>query len=135
MRCILGPIDGSSIHRVLLGVIVFTVLDLDVKPVISPEGCAAILWRSAEHKEKAASALRLTAPDLVELGVCDEIVPEPEGGAHSDWDEAARLLELALHRSVKELAKLSKKQLLESRWAKYEVIRNENSWQSYYLIL
>ncbi len=122
---VVSAVIGEGMSGGALGIGVtdrILMLEHAIYSVISPEGCAAILWRSAEHKEKAASALRLTAPDLVELGVCDEIVPEPEGGAHSDWDEAARLLELALHRSVKELAKLSKKQLLESRWAKYESI-------------
>jgi len=90
--------------------------------VISPEGCAAILWRSAEHKEKAAEALRLTADDLHEMGVCDEIVPEPDGGAHADWDEAADHLAEALDRTLEGLEKLSTKKLLEQRWAKYEAI-------------
>jgi len=95
--------------------------------VISPEGCAAILWRSAEHKEKAAVALRLTATDLSEIGVCDEIVPEPEGGAHTNWDGAAENLAEALSRTVKGLQKLSTKKLLEQRWAKYEAI---GSWRT-----
>jgi acetyl-CoA carboxylase carboxyl transferase subunit alpha len=90
--------------------------------VISPEGCAAILWRSADYREDAAEALRLTAKDLAELGVCDEVVPEPPGGAHSDWDAAAELLGDALHRTVAELEKLSEKKLIEARWAKYESI-------------
>ena len=97
-------------------------LEHSVYSVISPEGCAAILWRSAEHKEKAASALKLTAADLFELGVCDEIVPEPQGGAHADWDQAATYLEDALDHVVKELSKLSTKKLLAGRWAKYEAI-------------
>ena len=97
-------------------------LEHSIYSVISPEGCAAILWRSAEHKEKAASALRLTAADLLEIGVCDEIVPEPQGGAHADWDQAAAYLQDALDRVVKDLSKLTTKKLLAGRWAKYEAI-------------
>ena len=97
-------------------------LQHSIYSVISPEGCAAILWRSAEHKEKAANALRLTAKDLLDIGVCDEIVPEPEGGAHADWDAAAANLEEALDRVVGKLEKLSKKKMLSQRWAKYESI-------------
>ncbi len=97
-------------------------LEHAIYSVISPEGCAAILWRSAEHKEKAANALRLTAADLHASGICDEIVPEPHGGAHSDWDEAASRLAEALGRTLDELGKLSVKKLLAQRWAKYEAI-------------
>lgn len=94
--------------------------------VISPEGCAAILWRSAEHKEKAATALKLTARDLKRLGVCDEIVPEPEGGAHTDWDGAAERLAGTLERVIGELDKLPVDDLREARWKKYEAI---GAWQ------
>ena len=66
--------------------------------VIPPEGCAAILWRDAERKVEATEALRITAPDMLRFGVVDEIVPEPPGGAHTDPDEAARLLDLAITR-------------------------------------
>ena len=90
--------------------------------VISPEGCAAILWRSAEHREKAARALRLTAKDLYDMGICDEVVPEPIGGAHADWDAAANLLADALDRTLTDLAKLPVERLLEERWAKYDAI-------------
>ena len=97
-------------------------LEHSIYSVISPEGCAAILWRSAERREDAANALRLTAKDLLELGVCDEIIPEPEGGAHSDWDGAAARLEDALDRVLGELAALSSDELRDGRWAKYEAI-------------
>src|SRR5690606_13891622 len=60
--------------------------------VISPEGCAAILWKTAAAKDKAAEALKLTAVDLLELGVIDEVLPEPVGCAHQDWDAAAATL-------------------------------------------
>jgi acetyl-CoA carboxylase carboxyl transferase subunit alpha len=68
--------------------------------VIPPEGCAAILWRDAKRKVEAAEALKLTAPDLLERGIVDEIVPEPIGGAHTSLDEAAALLDGPLHRAL-----------------------------------
>lgn len=97
-------------------------LEHAIYSVISPEGCAAILWRSAEHKEKAASALKLTAKDLHEMGICDEIVPEPPGGAHEDWDMTAKALEEALERTLPALEKLSISKLQAQRWAKYGAI-------------
>jgi acetyl-CoA carboxylase carboxyl transferase subunit alpha len=95
-------------------------LEHAIYSVISPEGCAAILWRSAEHREKAASALRLTAANLVELDVCDEIIPEPAGGAHSDWEQTSASLAEALERNLDELCPLPVDELLRRRWAKYE---------------
>jgi len=71
--------------------------------VIPPEGCAAILWRDVAHKVEAADALKVTASDLVGLGVIDEVVPEPVGGAHTDPAEAVRLLESALARALRTL--------------------------------
>ena len=97
-------------------------LEHAIYSVISPEGCAAILWRSAEHKEKAANALKLTAKDLHEMGICEEIVPEPPGGAHEDWDMTSKALEEALARTISALEKLSISKLHAQRWAKYGAI-------------
>ena len=97
-------------------------LEHAIYSVISPEGCAAILWRSAEHKEKAANALKLTAKDLHEMGICEEIVPEPPGGAHEDWDMTSKALEEALERTLPALEKLSISKLQAQRWAKYGAI-------------
>jgi acetyl-CoA carboxylase carboxyl transferase subunit alpha len=122
---IVSAVIGEGMSGGALGIGVtdkILMLQHSIYSVISPEGCAAILWRSAEHKEKAANALRLTAKDLFEIGICDEIVPEPEGGAHGDWDAAAVNLEEALDRVVGKLEKLSKKKMLSQRWAKYESI-------------
>lgn len=122
---IVSAVIGEGMSGGALGIGVtdkILMLEHSIYSVISPEGCAAILWRSAEHKEKAATALRLTAKDLHEIGVCDEIVPEPEGGAHTDWDKAAESLRGALTSTIKQLSKLSTKKLLEQRWAKYEAI-------------
>jgi len=87
--------------------------------VISPEGCASIMWRDSSKAEIAAEALKITAPDLLELKLIDEIVPEPEGGAHYDPDAAAKLLKPFLSRSLDELAALSPAQLLEQRYEKF----------------
>ena len=97
-------------------------LEHSIYSVISPEGCAAILWRSAEQREKAATALRLTSKDLLGLGIAEEVIPEPPGGAHSDWDATASSLQEALVRNLKELRKLSTDKLLKARWSKYDAI-------------
>jgi len=122
---LLSAVLGEGMSGGALGIGVtdrILMLEHSIYSVISPEGCAAILWRSAEHKEKAANALKLTARDLHELGICDEIVPEPEGGAHIDWDAAAELLTEALDRHLTELEGLSLDQLRQGRWDKYESI-------------
>ena len=94
-------------------------LENAVYSVISPEGCAAILWKDASQKERAAEALKLTARDLLDLGVIDEIVPEPAGGAHADPDSAARLLAEALDRQITDLASASPQRLIRRRADKY----------------
>ena len=83
--------------------------------VISPEGCAAILWRDGGEKVKAAAALKPDAIHTLELGVIDAIVPEPEGGAHTDWDEAARLLGEALQSSLEDLLQIPGEELRRRR--------------------
>jgi acetyl-CoA carboxylase carboxyl transferase subunit alpha len=87
--------------------------------VIPPEGCAAILWRDAGRKVEAAERLKITAPDLLGLGVIDEIVKEPVGGAHTDPAEASRLLDGALHRALNESAALDNEVRLELRYQKF----------------
>lgn len=87
--------------------------------VIPPEGCAAILWRDAGRKVEAAEALKITAPDLLAMGLIDEIVPEPVGGAHTDPDDAARRLDAPLARALEEVAAWSVEERLERRYAKF----------------
>jgi acetyl-CoA carboxylase carboxyl transferase subunit alpha len=94
-------------------------LENAIYSVISPEGCAAILWKSGAEREKAAAALRITAQDLHALGVIDEVVPEPAGGAHSKWEETAAALREALVRNVRELRELPVDVLRTRRWEKY----------------
>jgi acetyl-CoA carboxylase carboxyl transferase subunit alpha len=87
--------------------------------VIPPEGCAAILWRDAGRKVEAAEALKLTAPDLQRLGIIDEIVKEPVGGAHTDPAQATRLLDVALTRALIDTAALDVETRLEHRYQKF----------------
>ncbi len=94
-------------------------LENSVYSVISPEGCAAILWKSGSERDKAAAAMRITAEDLKGMQVIDEIVPEPAGGAHSDWDATAAALGETLQRNIAELKELPLEELLDSRWNKY----------------
>jgi acetyl-CoA carboxylase carboxyl transferase subunit alpha len=90
--------------------------------VISPEGCASIMWRDSGKKELAAQALRITATDLTELGCIDATVPEPEGGAHADHVAAASLLDASLSKHLAEVRKLSTAELLASRYNKFRNI-------------
>jgi acetyl-CoA carboxylase carboxyl transferase subunit alpha len=87
--------------------------------VISPEGCAAIMWRDAAKAETAAAALKITARDLKELGIVDEIVPEPEGGAHTDPEAAARILDEVLDRELMVLSNQPVKVLVSARYEKF----------------
>jgi acetyl-CoA carboxylase carboxyl transferase subunit alpha len=94
-------------------------LEHSVYSVISPEGCAAILWKDASQRERAAEALKITAQDLLDLGVIDEIIPEPPGGAHADPEAAAQALGEALRRQVRQLRKIRIEKLLKRREEKY----------------
>lgn len=115
--------EGGSGGALALGVTDrILMMEHAIYSVISPEGCAAILWRSAEHREKAADALKLTSKNLHALGVCDEVVPEPSGGAHSDWDATAESLRAALVRAVGELAGLDPEERIRQRQAKFEAM-------------
>jgi acetyl-CoA carboxylase carboxyl transferase subunit alpha len=89
--------------------------------VISPEGCAAILWKDRAAAAKAAQALKITAKDLLELGLVDEIIPEPLGGAHTNPEQAAEQLRASLLRHLQELLKLSEPDLLKNRYNKFRV--------------
>jgi acetyl-CoA carboxylase carboxyl transferase subunit alpha len=90
--------------------------------VISPEACAAIMWRDSTKKELAAEAMHITARDLSELGCIDDIVPEPEGGAHTDPEAAANLLDSSLTKHYAELKKIPPSQLVVSRYNKFRAI-------------
>ncbi|MBZ5703650.1 MAG: acetyl-CoA carboxylase carboxyltransferase subunit alpha [Acidobacteriia bacterium] len=87
--------------------------------VISPEGCAAIMWRDSSKAEIAAAALKITASDLKEMGIVDEIVPEPEGGAHTDHEAAAQFLDTVLERQLALLSCLAPADLVRKRYEKF----------------
>jgi len=97
-------------------------LQHSVYSVISPEGCASILWRDAGRAEEAATAMKITAPDLERFGIIDEIVPEPPGGAHSDWDAMFRSLDAVLARQLADLSALSADDLVAARYEKFRAM-------------
>jgi acetyl-CoA carboxylase carboxyl transferase subunit alpha len=118
ISCVIG--EGGSGGA--LGIAVadrILMLENAIYSVISPEGCAAILWRSRDEAERAAEALKLTATDLLDLGVVDELVPEPAGGAHVDPGGAAEQLGEALARHLDELCAIDVEELVLSRREKY----------------
>jgi len=94
-------------------------LENAIYSVISPEGCAAILWKDATQRERAAEALKLTAHDLLRLQLIDEVIPEPEGGAHQDPEAAGESLREALIRHVADLRKMRPERLVRRRAEKY----------------
>ena len=112
--------EGGSGGALALGVgdRVF-MLEHAVYSVISPEGCAAILWKNPSAASEAASAMRITASDLKRLAIIDDIVPEPNGGAHADPAKAAELLAPYLEKALKELMKLKPSALPEERYKKF----------------
>jgi acetyl-CoA carboxylase carboxyl transferase subunit alpha len=94
-------------------------MENSVYSVISPEGCASILWRDAAKAELAAEALKITARELVDMDLVDGVVPEPEGGAHTDHERAAQLLDAVLFRSLTELSAIPLPELLERRYQRF----------------
>lgn len=96
--------------------------EFSIYSVIPPEGCAAILWRDAARKVEAAGALKITASDLIGLGLVDEMVKEPPGGAHTSHEEAAALLDAALWRHLSELMAVPASARLDARYQKFRVM-------------
>ncbi len=120
VACVIG--EGGSGGALALGVANAVLMQENAcYSVITPEGCAAILWRAGgeENVAAAAAALKLSAPDLLELGLIDEIVPEPVGGAHTAPDEAAHLIGAALARHLERLVKLKPVELRKARERKF----------------
>jgi len=93
-------------------------LENSIYSVISPEGCAAILWKDSARADQAAEGLRLTAQHLHEAGIIDKIIPEPEGGAHNDYDQTARYLDSALSERLAEAVSCSQEDRLKRRYSK-----------------
>ena len=97
-------------------------MEHSIYSVTMPESCASILWRDIARKVEAAEALKLTAPDLKRLGLVDEIVPEPAGGAHNDYGVAADAAGAAIRRQLEQLERIPAEQLLEQRYERYRAI-------------
>jgi len=100
-------------------------LENSIYSVISPEGCAAILWKDSSRADQAAEGLRLTAQHLQEEGIVDKIIPEPEGGAHNDYDQTARYLDSALSERLAEAVSCSQEDRLKRR---YKKLRGFGRW-------
>jgi acetyl-CoA carboxylase carboxyl transferase subunit alpha len=115
---VIGEGGSGGALAIAVGDVVL-MLENSIYSVITPEGCAAILWKDASRAEQAAEALRLTAPDLLELKVIDEIIPEPLGGAHRDPEETAKRVKDAVVRHFRALVGLPAQELLDRRLEKY----------------
>jgi acetyl-CoA carboxylase carboxyl transferase subunit alpha len=112
--------EGGSGGALAIGVgDVTNILENGIYSVISPEGCAAILWKDAALSPQAASSLKLTALELKTLGIVDRIVPEPEGGAHEDWDMAAAHLAEALKESLDEVDSMKENDRIARRYERF----------------
>ncbi len=112
--------EGGSGGALALGVTDrILMLEYSIYSVISPEGCASILWRDPAKISEAATQLKLTAPDLVQLGICDEIIPEAAGGAHRNGAQTAAKLRIALKKHLRELVELPPAELVERRYQKF----------------
>jgi len=115
--------EGGSGGALALGVTNrILMLEHSIYSVISPEGCAAILWRTSDEREKAARALKLTSHELFKRGIADEVIPEPPGGAHSDWDETGRRVKEVLLKHHEELKGMDPEALSQDRQSKFEAI-------------
>jgi len=101
--------------------------EFSVYSVIPPEGCAAILWRDANKKIEAANALKITAPDMVALGLVDDIIPEPPGGAHNEYDTATALIDQALSTALARSSAMTVAERLEARYQKFRRMGAEGS--------
>jgi acetyl-CoA carboxylase carboxyl transferase subunit alpha len=112
--------EGGSGGALALGVANrVLMLEYAIYSVITPEGCASILWKDASQAPAAAAALRLTAPSLLEQGLIDAVIPEPLGGAHGNWDKAAALVKVAVLSGFEGLAGLGPDELVAQRYEKF----------------
>ncbi len=118
--------EGGSGGALAIGVAdKVLMLQYSVYSVISPEGCASILWKSAEKAEDAANAMKMTAQHLKDFGLVDQIIPEPLGGAHRDIDAMAKQLQQVLKRELTQLQKLPVSKLVEQRYQRYLAVGRE----------
>lgn len=120
--------EGGSGGALAIGIgDIVMMMEYSIYSVISPEGCASILWKDAGKGEIAADIMKITAPDLKSFDIVDVIVPEPEGGAHRDPEEAANLLKEHLLAALQEVNSLSIEELLERRYEKYRKMGENKS--------
>ena len=121
IACVIG--EGGSGGALGIGVCDrVLILENAYYSVISPEGCAAILWKDRANAAQAAAALKISAKDLLELGIVDEVLPEPLGGAHKDYDAAAVTLRQALLKNLDQIMELKPSEMLEARYKKFRKI-------------
>jgi len=121
VTCITGEGGSGGALAVAVGNRIL-MLEHSIYSVISPEGCAAILWSDGTKGEQAADALKLTAKDIIKLGVIDEIIQEPVGGAHRDHEQMAKSLKEAISRNLAELNKMTTEQLIDDRYNKFRAM-------------
>src|SRR5690606_11763834 len=115
--------EGGSGGALALGVSNrVLILENAIYSTISPNGAASILWKDASLADKAAEAMRITAKDMLELGIVEEMIPEPKGGAHRNFNLQAEALKEAVGRHLEELLSFSGEQLREARYEKFRVI-------------
>ncbi|MDC3952740.1 acetyl-CoA carboxylase carboxyltransferase subunit alpha [Polyangium jinanense] len=115
--------EGGSGGALALGVANRVIMmEFGCYSVITPEGCAAILWNDGARADEAAAQLKITAPELLQLGVVDIVVEEPTGGAHQDHDEAARMLDLTLWQTLTSLDGLSGDELVDDRYRRFRAL-------------
>jgi acetyl-CoA carboxylase carboxyl transferase subunit alpha len=122
---VIATVTGEGGSGGALGIAVgnrVLMLENAIYSVISPEGCASIMWRDSARKDQAAAALKLTAPELLKLGIIDEVVPEPEGGAHTNPTLAADLLAQTIEQHLNVLEAMSTDQLREQRYQRFRTI-------------
>jgi acetyl-CoA carboxylase carboxyl transferase subunit alpha len=113
--------EGGSGGALALGVTDrVLILENSIYSVISPEGCSSILFKDAKHAEELAQSLHLTAPDLKELGIVDQVIPEPSGGAHNDWDRTISNVKDSINTNLAELSQLGADQLVAERLQRYQ---------------
>jgi acetyl-CoA carboxylase carboxyl transferase subunit alpha len=117
--------EGGSGGALALGVAnIVLMLQYAIYSVITPEGCASILWKDSSQASVAADALKLTAPRLLDYGLIDAIIPEPLGGAHYDWDMAADFLKIAVIKAFDSLSAMSPDELVNQRYEKFSCMGN-----------
>ena len=118
-----GAIALASTNKVLM-------LENSIYSVISPEGCASILWKDPSKSQIAAKALKLSANDLLRHKIIDEIIPEPTGGAHRNKEEATNFLKVVLRKNLEELKKLSKNEIISQRKNRFLSIGRETKFST-----